>query len=183
MSSVAPGRRMARLRTMTGMAGGGSDLVVRLAPVAQLRLGVGTVAVEGGTKLERRHFGARIQRIAAGLALSERRSGQQKRRYCEKNGSHDSSTSTSAHTGVRGKRRANSRAPRSVRHQSASGGRSRPSGWTPGGGNCEKKYSRFEDEDGIGIPAGPAIEADAQQAAQGPQCDSSLPPSADVAPP
>jgi hypothetical protein len=73
--------------------------------------------------------------------------------------------------------RAKTCAPRSVRRQRARGGRSRPGGWTPSGGNCEKTYFACDGEEEIVTPAGPAaIEADAQQAAQGPQCGF-LPPS------
>src|SRR5687768_18471010 len=85
------------------------------------------------------------------------------------------STSTCAHASVRGKRCAKNRAPRSVRHQRARGGRSTPCGWTPGGGNCENTYFALEGKEGIDRPTGPAIEADAQHAVHGPQCEFLLP--------
>src|SRR5688572_4406332 len=85
------------------------------------------------------------------------------------NCSHDSLDIDERAIHARGTARARRARAGSVRRQRARGGRSRPSGWTPGGSDWKKTYFEFEGEERIECPTGPAMEADAQHAVQGPQ--------------
>jgi len=176
-SVTARGRRVFFSRAGLARAFGSwrprfGDRFIRLAPIAQFRLREGPVALECGTKLDRRHFCPRVSWIRTAVTLRDRHTGEQKRRHCHKNSSHGSlDIDMRARTRARNTARAKARAPRSVRRQRTRGGLSRPASWTPGGGCCEKTYLAVEGEDRIERRVGPAIEAEAQQAVHGPQCE------------
>jgi hypothetical protein len=86
------GSRLARafLWSMPGVATGRADLLVGLAPVAQLRLRERAIALERGAVLDRRGFRPRVPGIRAAVALGDGRAGEQERRHGYKSKSHGS---------------------------------------------------------------------------------------------
>ena len=159
--------------TMAGVATARPDFLISDAPVQQLRFGEGTVSLECRTEYDRRHLGLRVKRACAAIALRDRGAGKQKRRHGNKDSSHSSLDIDNGRSNAHGQRTLEAPADL-VRRQRARGGRSRPSGWTPSGGNCEKRYGALDVIDAIEIPAAPAMEAEAQHAVHGPQCVVSL---------
>jgi hypothetical protein len=153
---------------MAGVAARRTYRLIRLAPILLFFLRERPITLEGGAELDRRYLGACIRYVWTALVLAGGTSGQQQCRH-DKNLSHSSLDIDMARNNAREQRRPPRARAGSVRRQRARGGRSRPSGWTPGGGNCEKTYFAFDGEETIKTPAGPAIEADAQQAVHGPQ--------------
>jgi hypothetical protein len=153
---------------MAGVTATHTDFLISPAPIAQFLFGEGMVSLECRTEFDRRHLGLRVERVCAAIALRGRCAGKQKRRHGNKDSSHSSLDIDNARNNARGQRALEARADL-VRRQRARGGRSRPSGWTPGGANCEKTYGALDADDSIEMPAGPPMEAEAQQAVQGPQ--------------
>jgi hypothetical protein len=67
-----------------------ANFIIGFAPVAQVLLRIRSVALERGTKFNRRHFCPDVSWIRTAVTLRDRHTGEQKRRHCHKNSSHGS---------------------------------------------------------------------------------------------
>jgi len=78
LAGLGPGCRAAGTLAwaMAGVPSRRADLVVRLAPVAQIGFGIGPVALECGAELDRRHLRLRVPRIRLTGALRDGQAGE-----------------------------------------------------------------------------------------------------------